>query len=558
MSRCRWKIRPPIPDTHALSRPDIHPLVAQLAYNRGINDPVELEAFLTGDKRLSYDPFQLPGMDAAVPRIYRALLGGEGIAVYGDYDVDGVTATATMVEGIAALGGHAIPYIPHRLTEGYGMSLAGLEKLHKLGISLIITVDCGITSVNEVKAAKRMGMDVIVTDHHTPLDELPRALAVVNPKLAVSEYPYRDLAGVGVAMKVVQALMASMGRDADPELFSDLAALGTIADISPLNGENRFLVKAGLRLINEKPRPGITQIAAVNTITRLDVEAVSWIIAPCINAAGRMDHAMGAYTLLTTKSIMEAAQLALWLREKNQERQRLTVETMERARQQVSDRGITPVLMAGDKDTHSGISGLVAGRLVEEFYRPAIVMRIADDVCTGSCRSIPEFNIIQSLDQCRSLLTRYGGHSQAAGFALPTANLPKLQMKLTEIAAKLLQGKDLRAQLDIDGEVVLDGLGGATYQAVQQMSPFGEGNPAPNFMSLGVQVLDFNRMGKNGEHMRMKLRQGTMVWNAVAFRMGDRAGEVTGPLDIVFNLEIDRWNGAESLRLTLLDFQRHP
>ncbi len=495
-------------------------------------------------------------MAAAVARIYRALLSGEVIAVYGDYDVDGVTATALLVEGLTELGGNALPYIPHRLTEGYGLSIAGLQKLRGEGVSLIITVDCGITSVREVGAARRLGLDVVITDHHTPLDELPRAFAIVNPRLAASSYPYRDLAGVGVSLKLVQALMTSLGRDADPARFADLAALGTIADISPLTGENRFLAKEGLRLMNSQPRPGLARIAALNNITRLDVENVSWIVAPCLNAAGRLDHAINSYNLLRTQSLEEANQLACWLHDKNQERQRLTVETMERARQQVLDRGITPVLMAGDAETHAGISGLVAGRLAEEFYRPAVVLRIGEETIIGSCRSIPEFNIIESLNDCRKLLTRYGGHSQAAGFVMPTKNLPRLQMRLSELAAQKLSGRDLRPQIDIDAEVTLPGMGGDAYQAMQQLAPFGEGNRQPTFLSRGVTVVDCARMGKAGEHLRITLRQGKTAWSAVAFRTGDRAAEVCSPLDIVFNLEIDRWNGVERLRLNVLDFER--
>jgi len=495
-------------------------------------------------------------MHQAVARIYQALLSNENIAIYGDYDADGITATALLVQGLSALGGRAIPYIPHRLTEGYGLKKAALESLYQQGVSLVITVDCGITSLPEVKKARRMGLDIIITDHHTPLPEIPPAMAIVNPKLPNSTYPFSELTGAGVAFKLLQALFQSLGREEHLAKLMDLVALGTVADISPLLGENRYLVKEGLKLINATPRLGIKEIitqAGLN-IGSLDAESISWVIAPRLNAAGRLEHAMTSYKLLMTDSPEEAYRLATWLEQKNTERQKLTATTLAKAREQVLAQGISPLLVASDNDYFIGIAGLVASRLSEEFYRPAIVIKSGEKICIGSCRSIPEFNIIAALNQYSHLLSQFGGHSQAAGFTLPTRNLARLQESLLQLATTQLAGVDLRPRLDIDAEVALPDLGGDTFQITQQLAPFGRGNPLPTFLSRRVEVIDCRTMGNDGEHLRLKLKQGGTRWDGVGFRLGNYLAEVASPLDIVYNLEIDRWHGEERLRLNILDF----
>jgi single-stranded-DNA-specific exonuclease len=511
---------------------------------------------MTGDESLSSSPLLLPDIHQAVARIYRALLSSETIAIYGDYDTDGITATALLVQGLSALGGKVTPYIPHRLTEGYGLRKAALENLYQQGASLVITVDCGITSLSEVKKAQRMGLDIIITDHHTPLPEIPPALAIVNPKLPNSAYPFTELTGAGVAFKLLQALFQSVGREEHLNKLMDLVALGTIADVSPLLGENRYLVKEGLKLINSSPRLGIKEIItqAGRNMGSLNAESVSWVIAPRLNAAGRLEHAMTSYRLLMTDSPEEAYRLAIWLEQKNAERQKLTATTLARAREQVLAKGISPLLVASDNDYLIGIAGLVASRLSEEFYRPAIVIKTGEKISSGSCRSIPEFNIIAALNQCSHLLSQFGGHSQAAGFTLPTKNLARLQETLLQLATTQLAGVDLRPHLDIDAEITLPNLGGDTYQIIQQLAPFGRGNPVPIFLSHRVEVIDCRTMGNGGEHLRLKLKQDGIIWDGVGFGLGSYLAEVASPLDIVYNLEIDRWRGEERLRINILDF----
>lgn len=555
MNNSRWNVLPPAPAEYFAETPDLPPLIAQILYNRGLTEPSQLASFIAADERLSADPFLLPDMHQAVARTYRALLSGENIAIYGDFDADGITATVLLVQGISRLGGKVVPYLPHRLNEGHGVKTTVLEKLHQQGISLVITVDCGITALAEVKKAQRKGLDIVITDHHTPPDIIPPAAAVVNPKLPGSEYPFLELAGVGVAFKFLQALLQSIGKEERLEEMLDLVALGTIADVMPLVGENRYLVKQGLRLLNATPRPGIREMANQTrlTIGSLDTESVSWVIAPRLNTTGRLGHAMPSYQLLITDSTEEARQLSLWLEQKNTERQRLTSEVISKAREQILAEGVSPILLASDEEYPAGVIGLAAGRLREEFYRPAVVVKTGKQTSTGSCRSIPEFNITQALKQCQSLLSHFGGHPQAAGFTLPTRNLPRLKEALLRIAATKLAGVDLRPHLDIDAEVTLPKLAGDTFSSLQQLAPFGKGNPAPTFISRKVEVIDLRVIGSTGAHLKLKLRQDGSTWDGIAFHAGNCSKWVASPLDIVYNLEVDSWYGAERLRLNILD-----
>ncbi len=553
MRRCRWNMLPPTPAPY-LAESGFPRLIAQLLYNRGATEPSQLQLFISGDRRLASDPWLLPGMPSAVNRVYQALLSGEKIAVYGDFDVDGITGTALLVRGLETLGAEVVPYIPHRLTEGYGINTTALESLQRQGVSLVISVDCGITSIPEVKRAGQQGLDIVITDHHTPLDTLPPAVAAVDPKLAKQAY-FTELTGAGVAFKLLQALFQALGKP-EPDELLDLVALGTVADMAPLLGENRYLVKEGLRLMNASPRLGVRAITTGAGLTgNLDAETISWIIAPRLNAAGRLAHAMTSYRLLMTDSPEEAHELSCWLEEKNTERQRLTETAAARAREQVMAKGITPLLIASDPEFPVGIAGLVASRLVEEFYRPAIVIRLGEQVSTGSCRSIPEFNIILALNRCRQLFTHFGGHSQAAGFTLPTADLPRLQEQLSALAASELEGADLRPSLDIDAEVTLPEFGGDAIPGMQLLAPFGRGNPPPTFLSRGVEVISCRTMGNGGNHLRLRLRQGGTVWNAVGFGLGCYREEVSNRLDIVYSVETDRWNGMDRLRLNIADFE---
>jgi len=555
----RWHLLPPVPSDHLINATGYSPLLKQMLYNRGLAEPAQVEAFFNSDSRLAGDPWLLPDIEKAIQRIQQALLRGEKIAVYGDFDVDGISATALLVKGLSWLGGQVTPYIPHRLQEGHGLNSYALAELKEHGVNLVITADCGITGTAQMREAHKVrqpGLDVIITDHHLPLDEMPPAIAVVDPKRNDSRYPFAELAGVGVAFKLLQALYQGMGRERELKPYLDLVALGTVADMMPLLGENRYLVKAGLERLAQTERPGIRELASQAGIRldRVDAQDISFGLAPRLNAAGRLEHAISGYQLLMTESEEEARSLASWLNEKNIERQKLTTTALAHAREQVLARGISYLLIARDRDYPGGVLGLVAGKLVEEFYHPAMVIQVGDDVCHGSCRSIPEFNITQAIGTCAELMTRFGGHAQAAGFTLPTKNLPLLEERLSKLAARELAGMDLRPQLEVDALVKLSELGGSTYQQMRKLAPFGMGNAAPTFLSRGTRIADCRTMGTSGTHLRLKLKQGSTVWEAVAFGLGKRPVDMQSPLDIVYNLEQDEWNGETRLRLNILDF----
>jgi single-stranded-DNA-specific exonuclease len=550
LGRSRWNLLPPVPVGHDILSCGYPRIVTQLLF---ITGPAQLDAFMAADARLATDPFILPGIHAAVARVSRALLTGEKIAVYGDFDTDGITATALLIQGLGMLNCQAAPYIPHRLNEGYGLKMAGVETLAQQGISLVITVDCGITAVTEVKKATELGVDVIITDHHSPQEEIPPAVAVVDPKLPGS-LASPNLAGVGVAFKLLQALFHDMGKDGMANNLLDFVALGTVADMVPLLGENRYLVSNGLKIMNSLPRLGIREIMASSgsTMSFLDSEAIAWVIAPRLNAAGRLANAMNSYRLLTTGSTSEASALAAWLEQTNTERQSLTNKARAAARNRVLSRDLTPLLFVTDPDFPTGVCGLVAGKLTDEFYRPAVVVKTGSEFSGGSCRSIPEFDIFEALSRHRHLFSNFGGHAQAAGFSLPTRDLSRLETALQQIAAEQLAGVDLRSRIDVDMEVKLSELGGQTFPSIQKLAPFGQGNPVPVFISRGVEVVSCRPMG-DGTHLRLRFRQNGSFWDAVAFESGSRINDVTGPLDIVYSVEIDRWNGSQ-LRLNVKDF----
>lgn len=555
MSQTCWRILPRVPLRTDL--PGIHPLIVQLLYNRGITEPAQFEAFLNVDRRLEADPFLLPDMHRAVQRTYQALFRGERIAVYGDFDADGITATAILTQGLSALGGRVIPFIPHRFRDGYGLQLAPLERLGKAGVSLIITADTGISAFEEVARCRKLGMDVIVTDHHVPPDYLPPALAVVDPKRSDSAFRATDLAGVGVAFKLLQALLEGSGRDRVLAGLLDLVALGTVADMVPLLGDNRYWVKQGLELLNSTERIGLQEMMRCAGLQpgNLTSESISWILAPRINAAGRLDDASTSYRLLVTQSRDEAARLALDLEEKNARRQRMTSELLLRARELLLAQGVDfPLLMVGGADFPAGVMGLVAGRLAEEFYRPVILLKTGPEVCRGSGRSIPEFNLIGALDRCRDLLLNVGGHAGAAGFTVQRDNLAALQMRLLKIAEEELAGVDLRPHIDIDAEVPLTVFTGDFYQQLQKLAPFGSGNPEPTFVTREVEVLEWSPVGEQGDHLRLKVRQESVVWDAIGFGLGGLADQISSRIDVAYNLIADAWNGVERLRLKLLDF----
>lgn len=570
----RWNIAPKIPSAILTRLSSYHPVIAQVLYNRGQDTPDKARAFLDGSGLL-HDPFTMAGMAQAVGRIRQAIKSGEPIVVYGDFDADGVTSTALLVQVLEALGARVNAYIPHRIDEGYGLNVEALHALHQRGAGLVITVDCGIRSVQEVRYARSIGLDLIVTDHHSVGDERPDdAVALINPKLDArlyleegrqNGYPEDMLAGVGVAYKLAQALFkVAEANDRRPpslrlEDLLDLVALGTVADLAPLDRlENRELVRRGLRVLNGAKRPGVYELMEVAGVKPETVSAMSigFMLGPRINAAGRLGSAMIAYELLTTRDITRAGALARELQTLNEQRQEFTAETVEIAREQaVAVAEDVPLVFAASPDFRPGIVGLVAGRLCEEFYRPAIVVQQGEIESRGSCRSIGEFDITAALDECADLLVRHGGHAQAAGFTVLNENLPILRERLLAIAADKLGGRDLRPTLAIDAEVQPEHLTDGLATELRRLEPTGAGNDAPLFAVRRLRVVEARRVGQDGKHLRLRFANGIYTIDAIAFRLGDWADRLEREMDVAFHLELNEWNGRVKPQLNVQDLR---
>lgn len=540
--RLRWRIRPEPPSDFLAGSP-YPPLIRRILYHRGVRSQEEAARFLSPRVDLGAAS-SFPGMEAALKRLATALRKGETIAVYGDFDVDGITATALLVQGLRDLGGLVISYIPDRFSEGYGLNIGALASLRSQGVSLVVTADCGTSSVTEIAYAQSLGMDMVVVDHHSVPPELPSAVAIVNPKLIADDrVPHLHLSSVGVGLHLLEALSQYLGRALSTEKYLDLVALGTIADIAPLIGANRELVAAGLVALARSERPGIQ--ALLNTAglspKHLDTEAVAFMLAPRLNAAGRLAHARASLDLLLTDDVNEAQQLAAHLNGINRERQGLTARAIETARELVAkEDSPSPLIFIGHSDFAAGIVGLVAGRLADELYRPVVAYELGDRLSRGSARTVPELDIITTLRQFGHLLVRFGGHRQAAGFTVDNGNLPALKEGLQSMAATSLQGVELTPSLDIDGEVPLGGLDGETIRWLKHLEPFGQNNPQPVFLSRQVRVVEAKAIGDDGQHLRLKLRDGRVTWPAVAFDLGSALPTVGSTVDIVYSLAADR------------------
>lgn len=544
-------------ETHALP-PEVPPPLVPVLLGRGIDTAEKLRLFLHPPHNLPYDPLRLSGMDLAVQRLYRAIERKETVGVFGDFDVDGVTGTAIIVEGLRAFGVPVLPYLPHRVEEGHGLSNAAVEQLSKHGVSLIITVDCGVTSVDEVSRARELGAEVIVTDHHTPGSVLPEAEAIINPRIAGSSYPFLHLSGAGLAFKLIQGLCQFYGQPWSTGLL-ELAAMGTIADLVPLTDENRFLVREGLARLAETKRPGLLALYRNGRIEpkSISAETVGYQIAPRLNSAGRMGHAGDSLALLTTESDAEAEVLAAKLEALNQERRALSELSYQAAIDHLSKIETLPaILIVDDPCFTPGIAGLVAGRLLDAYNRPAIALAAGEgDSLTASARSLPEFNIVEALSQCEDLFERYGGHAQAAGFTLRRCNVPPLVERMTALADEALSGEDSAAVMPVDAEVQLPELNDVVLAWLADLEPWGVGNPAPTFLSRGVHVMETRYMGNQGQHLRLQVRQGNSEWTALAFNLGEKWVQGTTLLDLVYTLSKDSWRGEERHVLQVADLR---
>lgn len=582
-----WRVAPraPQPTLDALSAATgLHPLIVQLLLNRGLGTAEQIQRFLAdgagtgrGGANL-HDPFLMKDMDRAAERVKQALDRRELIAIYGDFDVDGVSGVVLLQQALTALGGRAIPYIPHRDEEGYGLNCPALTALAEQGVNLVITTDCGISSLEEVEHCRCCGVDIIITDHHHICENglLPQALAVVNPKRPDCSYPFKYLAGVGVAFKLIQAVLKLLDGTRAGSTFPtilerellDLVALGTVADLAPLLDENRTLVSYGMSALNRTNRPGIHELIQRAGLQYGSVECgrIGYALAPRLNAAGRLDHAITSYQLLLTTDPEEASRLASQLDEINQQRQRLTQEVYRRveddlrAMLDVSEdgavRSLPNLLFFSDEAYPSGVLGLVAGRIAEKFCRPTIIIEGGNAECRGSARSIPGFNIVAALDECQDILVKYGGHAQAAGFTVAAVKIEELQRRLSALAAEALTTNPPHAVLDIDANVRLTTLNWDVYKAIQRLAPFGQQNQQPVFLSRNIVVREVQVVGREcPRHLRLRLFDGKQHWVAMAFCREDLAPALSAAktIDLVYTLEANHWNGATLLELNIKD-----
>ncbi len=561
----RWQVAEPVPAHIRSTLSHLHPVLLQTLYNRGLTGQAQIQAFLEGRYLESTDPFLLPDMDKAVARIRQALNDEEMIIIYGDFDADGVTSTVLLTQALRGLGfqrKQVRPYIPDRFKEGYGLNKEAITTLKEMGAGLIITVDCGIRSLREVDYAGEIGIGMIITDHHSLGKDMPAAVAVINPKRSDSKYPETMLAGVGIAYKLAQALYAELPDKAQVavEDFLDLVAVGTVADLAPLLGENRKLVINGLQVLNHLRRPGLAALASTTGLKRgaITAESIGFGIGPRINAAGRLAHAYTAAKLLAANNALMARPLAKELNDLNSHRQRLTAELSQKAEGMVDATNM--ILIASDADFEPGVVGLVASRLAERNYRPAIVLERGPEVSRGSCRSIPEFHITHALDEAADLLVKHGGHAQAAGLTLRNENLELFTERMLGIAEAKLAGKDLVPTIEVDGELSLDEIDWALYETLVQLEPTGFANPSPLFQSKQVQVMSHRAVGQDGAHLQLRLSNANggaphQILPAIAFRQGAWANQLPQVIDLVYSLNINEWNGRRSLQLMVQDIR---
>ena len=550
-----WRLGPPPPAgySEALGLP---PFLAHLVHGRGIRDRSGLARYLTPDARLFHDPMLLPDMGRALDRLRRAKRDGEVVAVFGDFDVDGLTGTALLVEAFSGLGLKSVPYIPDRVVEGHGLNDGAVRRLRDAGASVLVTVDCGVGSDAQVSLASTLGIDTVITDHHTVGERLPPAAAVVNPGRADSFYPHASLTGVGIALKLAQAMYSNQGLPVPDRLF-ELASLGTVADVAPLTGENRYIVRTGLECMNRTDHPGLKAIIARSGLTPggLDEESLSFKIIPRLNAAGRLGDASLSLRLLTASSPQEAAPLAAELERMNDERKVLSREAIDEAVAQVgSFSDATPPVLVVESDVWlPGILGLVANSLAERYGRPAVAVAVEDGSCRASARSVPGFNIVEALERNSGLLHRFGGHPQAAGFAMDSADLPRLKAGLEAVAEDAVFAR-AEPSLDVDCEISPAVLNQRNLGFIQRMRPFGAGNPQPVFLTRRARILEARRVGQASDHLKMRVGHGGRAWGAIAFKQGDRPAASGDDIDVVYKATMNDWGSTPSLELEVVDF----
>jgi single-stranded-DNA-specific exonuclease len=553
----------------ALVQGGISPVLARILARRGFSDPAAAQAFLAPERSLA-DPRTMAGLAAAVRRIAVALAAGERIRVYGDYDVDGLASTALLVEYLESRGGLVDYRLPSRFEEGYGLSRAAVEAAAADGVGLLITVDCGVTAVAEVARAAELDLDVVITDHHEPPAALPKAVAVVNPKQPGCPYPFKELAGVGVAFKLVQALAGAVQAAEAAETLAahlDLVALGTVADVVPLVGENRLYARWGLARLREAPRPGLAALRRVGGLERKHGSAViAFGLAPRLNAAGRLGDPAVGVRLLLERDPARAEGFARELEAANRERQALEQEILVAVRSSLEGQGdpwSSGILVAAGEGWHPGVIGIVAQRVVELYHRPAVVISLDGGVGHGSARSISSFHLYDALSACSDLLLKFGGHAMAAGLTLPAEHVPLLRERLEAVAAERLTPEDLRPTLRIDACLDPSEVAPELVAELGRLSPFGAGNPSPILALRGVEIAEERLVGQGERHLKLAVRSlgGEASLDCIGWGMAECRERFRchfGSVDLAFSPSLDEWRGARRVQLILEDVQPSP
>jgi len=560
----RWIFQdPPNPDkiTSLQEANNIDPLLARLLIERNLSDTIQIERFLNPDLSQLHDPYIMHDMPQAVKRVLKALRDGENILIYGDYDVDGITAVSLLYDALFKLGGKISFYIPNRMTDGYGVSPRGIKTAADRGISLILTVDCGITAAREVKMAKELGIDVIICDHHEPGEQIPEALAILNPKQKNCPYPNKDLAGVGVAFKFLQALYNHLGYSLnDLEPFLDLVAIGTAADIVPLLDENRVFVRLGLERINTNPRQGMFALLESASILgrELDVSLIVFVLAPRINAVGRISSAKKAVHLLTSTSLQQSRNIARILESENRIRRDIDEDTCNQAINLIEktiDLDTSKVLVLAQQDWHPGVIGIVASRIMEKFNRPTILISLTDGIGKGSARSTLNFDIYSALKKVSHLLENFGGHKFAAGLTIKEDNIDALRSAMAQISDQMIDSEDLTPTLDITAEISLRQLDAKFLKWLKMFAPYGPQNMRPVFVTRNIEIIgDVNIVGNN--HLKFKVRHDGIVIDAIAYNLGDVSMQIrpTGQkMDAAYVIEENTWNGQTTVQMRIKD-----
>ena len=542
----------------------VDPAIARLLILRGVTDADAAGRFLRPSLDDLHDPMRLAGMGTAVERLLRAVSGRERIAVHGDYDVDGITATVILRRTLELLGGDVVHFVPDRIRDGYGLNTPAIERLHAEGARVVVSVDCGIRGAEAARRAGELGLDLIITDHHEPDDELPPALAVVNPKRRDCTYPDKNLAGVGVALKLVQALTARAGRGTWLPAFVKIAAIGTLADVVPLVGENRVIAKLGLEALSKGPhKAGLRALIESAGLAGKPIDSyhVAFMLAPRVNAAGRMSSPDIALRLLLAADdgmIEEARDLAGQLNTENERRQQEERAILAEARKVVEtdpDVGARAALVVAGEGWHRGVIGIVASRLVDAYHRPAVVIAIDGDTAHGSCRSIPGFDMLEALTGCAAHLEQFGGHRAAAGLTIARSRIRAFREALAQWADDRLGPDDLRPRLRIDGQLGFRQITPRLYEGISQLAPFGMGNPKPVFWTASAQLADGPRRMKE-RHLSMGLRHDGVALRGVFWRAAERAAEIAAArdgLDVAYSIERNTFNGNTSLEVFLAD-----